>query len=61
MTSQPGRQTITIQILPNISKNKDNQTMKFGQFIEYNVRNIFHQNCVRNEARRLVSDLYLSF
>ena len=43
MTSQAGRQTITIQILPNISKNKDNQTLKFGQLIEYNVRNIFHQ------------------
>ena len=43
MTSQPRRQTITIQILPNISKNKDNQTLKFGQLIEYNVRNIFHQ------------------
>ena len=43
MTSQPGRQTITVQILPNISKNKDNHAMKFGQLIEYNVRNIFHQ------------------
>ena len=38
MTSQPGsqRQIITIQILPNISQSKDNQTMKFGQVIEYN-------------------------
>ena len=25
---------ITIQILPDISRNKDNQTMKFGQSIE---------------------------
>ena len=25
----------------NISKSKDNQTMKFGQLIEYNTRNTF--------------------
>ena len=25
MTSQPGKQTITIDILPNISRSKDNQ------------------------------------
>ena len=41
MTSQPGEQTIVIQIFPNISRSKDNQTMKFGQLIEYNMRNIF--------------------
>ena len=41
MTSQPGKQTITIQILPNILRNKDNQMMKFGQLTEYNTRNIF--------------------
>ena len=41
MTSQPGQQTIEIHILPNISRTKDNQTMKFGQLIEYNMRNIF--------------------
>ena len=41
MTSQPGLQTIPIQVLPNISQTKDNQIMKFGQLIEYNKRNIF--------------------
>ena len=41
MTSQPGWQTIAIHILPKISRSKDNQTMKFGQLIEYNMRNIF--------------------
>ena len=40
MTAQPGKQIITKYILPNISRNKDNQTMKFGQLIEYNMRNI---------------------
>ena len=41
MTSQPGKQTIKIHILPNILRNKDNQTVKFGQLTEYNTRNIF--------------------
>ena len=41
MMSQPGKQTIAIHILPNISRSKGNQTMKFGQLIEYNMRNIF--------------------
>ena len=40
-TSQPGLQTIATHILPNISKSKSNHTMKFGQLIEYNKRNIF--------------------
>ena len=34
MTSQPGQQTIAIHILPNISRSKGNQAMKFGQVIE---------------------------
>ena len=41
MTSQPGQKTIVIHILPNISRSNGNQTMKFGQLIEYNMRNIF--------------------
>ena len=39
--SQPGLQTIAIHILPNISKSKGNQAIKFGQLIEYKKRNIF--------------------
>ena len=31
MTSKPGKKTIAIHILPNISKSKSNQTIKFGQ------------------------------
>ena len=41
LTSQPREQTIVIYILPNISRSKGNQTMKFGQLIECNIRNIF--------------------
>ena len=39
MTSQNGKQTIAIHILPNISNSKDNQTMKFVK--ECKVRNAF--------------------
>ena len=41
MTSPPGQQIIAIHILPNISRNKGNQAVKFGQLIEHNIRNIF--------------------
>ena len=41
MTSQPGQQTIVMHILPNILRSKSNQTMKFGQLIECNMRNFF--------------------
>ena len=39
MKLQTGQQIIKIHILLNISKSKDNQAMKFGQLIEYNVTN----------------------
>ena len=41
MTSQIGKKTIAITILPNISRSKGNQTIKLGQLIEYNMRNNF--------------------
>ena len=41
MVSQPGKQAITIHILPNTSRSKGNQAMKFVQLIEYNMRKIF--------------------
>ena len=31
----------TIHILPSISRSKGNQTIKFGQLVEYNMINIF--------------------
>ena len=37
----PGELTISIYILTNISRSKDNQAMKFVQLIAYNVRNVF--------------------
>ena len=41
MTSQPGQQAFAIHILVIISKSKDNQAMKFGKLIKYNMRIIF--------------------
>ena len=41
ITSKLGKQTISIHILPNVSKSKGDQTMKFGHLRECNVRNIF--------------------
>ena len=38
MTSSTRKQIITTHILLNISRSKDNQTMIFGQLIEYDVR-----------------------
>ena len=61
MTSQPGSQAIAIHILPDISQSKCNQTMKFGQLIEYNKRNIFLKKLWENDAGRLVTDLFLFF
>ena len=52
MTSQAGTQTITINILPDISSSKDNHTIKFGQFIEYNVRTTFLQKRSRETSSR---------
>ena len=51
MTSQPGLQTIAIHILPNISQRKGNQTMKFGQSIEYNKKNISLQKLYKKWGR----------
>ena len=60
MTSQPGQQTIAIHILPNISRSKGHQAMKFGQLIEYNMRNIFFlKNHTQNVLEKLFQDPYL--
>ena len=50
VASQPGKQTIAIHILPNSSRRSGNLTMKFGQLIQYNVRNVFFKNHAENET-----------
>ena len=49
-----------MHIIPNISKSKENQAMKFGQLIEYNMRNIISlKNHTQNVVEKLVSDPFL--
>ena len=55
MTSQPSYQTIVIHILPNISWSKCNQSMKLGQLIESNKRNIVIQKLYRKWGRETSS------
>ena len=43
MTLPTGQQIITLHILSNIWRSKGNKTIKFGQSIEINMRNIFHE------------------
>ena len=43
MTSKPRKETIAIHILPNMSRNKGNQTMKFGLLIEYYTQNVLEK------------------
>ena len=47
MASQPGLQIIAIHISLTISQSKGNQTIKFGQLIKYDKRNIFLQKLSR--------------
>ena len=39
--SQTGKEIISINILPNISRSQGNQPIKIGQLMECNVRNIY--------------------
>ena len=48
-------ETVTINILPEISRSRGNQTMKFGQLIKYNLSSIF----LKNMVEKLVSDPFL--
>ena len=41
VTSHTGQQIPALDILPDILKSKVNQTMKLGQLIEYDMRDIF--------------------
>ena len=52
-------QTIAIHILPSISRIKGNQTMKFGQLIEYNMRNISLEKSYTKCDEKLFPDPFL--
>ena len=60
MTSQAWKQIIAIHIMPNISRSKGSQTMKYGQLIEYNKRNIFLKNHTQNVVEKLFHDPFIN-
>ena len=47
MTSHTGKQVIITHILPNISRSKGNQAIKFSHLIAYKVKNNFLQKSCR--------------
>ena len=47
--------------MSNISRSKDNQTIEFGQLIEYNMRNIFLKDRTQNVADKLFSESSLKY
>ena len=53
--SQPVKQTVTINTLLDITKSKNNKTIKFGLLIEYNVTNIFMLKLRRKWGRKTSS------
>ena len=59
MTSQHGKQTVAIHILPNIPIRKGNETIKLRQLVEYKMRNNFleksHAKCWRETSPRSFS------
>ena len=57
--SQPGEKTIVIHILPNISRNKGNQTIRFGQLMEYNMRDILLEKPYTKFGGEAIPDLFL--
>ena len=61
MTQNNGQQIITMHILPNISTNKGNQTMKFDQLIKQIVKNIFLQKSCRKLGRETSSRPLFAF
>ena len=54
ISSQTGKETITIHILPNIARVISNQTRKFAPLIEYNMKNIFFKNNAEKEEGQQV-------
>ena len=60
MTSQFRRQAIAIHVLLNISRSKDSETIRFGQLIEYRLKDIlFLKNHTQNMVEKLLSDPFI--
>ena len=59
--SSHAKQIITIHILPNISRSKDNLRMKFGQLVVYNMIIFFLKSHIQNVMEKLVSESFLKY
>ena len=55
MTSQTAKQIITIHLLPNISRNKNNHTMQFSQLTAYKITT-FGKSYTQKTWSKLVTD-----
>ena len=51
--------TIAMYILPNISRNKGNHTMKFSQLIAHHMRNVFDKNHTKNVVEKIFPNPFL--
>ena len=58
MTSERGKPTTTIYILPDISKSRRSQIMKFGQLMEYNMRNILLEKSCKKCGGETISRFF---
>ena len=54
MTFWSCRKSTRLHIFPKFSKSKGKQAMRFGQLIEYNMRNIFFDRSYRKCARETI-------
>ena len=59
MTSQTGQKLLAIHILPNISRNNINQTMKFRRLLQNSVINICLKKLCRKLDRETTSKSFL--
>ena len=59
MTSHLSKLATAIHILPNISRSKDNQTMKSGQLIEWKKKTFLLKNHTQNMAEKLFPEPFL--
>ena len=58
MTLQLGKQTTAI--LPKIKRSKGNQPIKFGQLIEFNMKNVFLQKSCTKFGALISPRLYFA-
>ena len=51
MRPEPDKKTIAAHLFPFMSRSKGNEAVKFGQLIEYNIRNIFVEKSLQKNKK----------